>query len=174
KSTTDSWTAFYDGVTVKTRDWIKALEEQVAAQRDWQTNMLTLSSRVSQGMIDELARLGPEGAPLVKQLTTASDSELQRLERLFASSGKEAGDNFAMNLSDAGPILQEVARRHGRAAASRLARELAAGKTTLQDIVRNYNLTTSVSVQTGQAERQYYSFVRSISGKSVSVQVNYK
>ncbi|MGP2407955.1 hypothetical protein ACTUM1_15555, partial [Listeria monocytogenes] len=85
----------------------------VAAQRDWQTNMLTLSSRVSQGMIDELARLGPEGAPLVKQLTTASDSELQRLERLFASSGKEAGDNFAMNLSDAGPILQEVARRHG-------------------------------------------------------------
>lgn len=85
--------------------WIAKLEEQVTAQAAWADNMVALAKRgVSEGVLTELAKLGPEGAPMVAQLVDASESELTRLEGVMkAKTGGAAADaksNFAKMNTD--------------------------------------------------------------------------
>src|SRR5690606_11320044 len=64
--------------------WLSKLEEQQAAMSAWADNMATLAKRgVSEGVLVELGKLGPEGAPMIAQLVNASDSELARLESVM-------------------------------------------------------------------------------------------
>lgn len=150
-SASDSWEDYYDGVTVSMEDYLTALEEQVQAQQDWEKNMLILSGRVSQGVIDELSKLGPEGAPLVAQLVNASDDELARLEDVYSQRSDEATGAFAANLSSASPVLAEIMRTAGADAVGKAAEELSSGKKTMQDIIKEYNLNFTVDAKTGQA-----------------------
>lgn len=153
ESSKDSWEDFYDGVTVGTQDFLKALEEQVAAQQEWQTNMLALSGRVSQGTLDYLAELGPKGAQLVKDMGTMTDAELREVEELFAAGGQTAGNNFADNLANAGPVLAAVATKMGDDAVAKVAAEIASGKYTLQQIIDRYNLRATIDANTEPAVR---------------------
>jgi hypothetical protein len=90
------------------------LEKQVADQTNWQTNMLLLAGRVSQGTLDELSKMGPEGAPLVADLVNASDAELAKFDDVTAKRSKEAMDAWGAQLTMAQPVLAAVARK-GRA-----------------------------------------------------------
>ncbi|MFJ2518328.1 hypothetical protein ACIOWF_05115 [Cellulosimicrobium cellulans] len=66
--------------------WLTKLEEQQTAMQNWADNMATLAQKgVSEGVLLELAKLGPEGAPMVAQLVNASDTELARLESVMKS-----------------------------------------------------------------------------------------
>ncbi|MFT0849033.1 phage tail tape measure protein [Actinomycetaceae bacterium L2_0104] len=149
-SSKDSWEDYYDGVSVKMDEWLAALEEQVAAQQAWEQNMLLLSGKVSQGVLDELSRLGPEGAPLVAELVDASDEELARMEELFAEGGSDAASTFADNLQNSGPVIAEVMRVAGEDAAAAAAEALASGETTLQEIIDQYDL--DITLNTDEAE----------------------
>lgn len=140
ESAEDSWEDFYDGVTVSLRDWIAALEEQVAAQQSWEQNMLLLAGRVSQGVLDELARMGPEGAPLVAELVNASDEELARLEDVFSERAGDANQSFADTLVRAQPILAAIGRQLGDEAAAEAAASIAAGEATIQETIDRYSL----------------------------------
>lgn len=133
--------------TATTDQWLAELERQVEAQTNWETNMLLLSGRVSQGVINELAKLGPEGAPLVADLVNASDEELARLESVYAQRSGEATGAFANNLLDAGPVLAQIASKMGSDAAAEAAAALAAGETTLQDVIAQYDLTVYVPIE---------------------------
>src|SRR5690606_30749582 len=50
KSTKDSWEDFYDGTTVKMKDWIADLEAQAEAQANWRDNILKITSEVREQM----------------------------------------------------------------------------------------------------------------------------
>lgn len=83
-----------ENAEVSLQGWITALEEQVAAQAAWADNMAILTERgVSEGVLAELDRLGPEGALRVAQLTTATDAELAKLEGIFAAKSEGAVRN---------------------------------------------------------------------------------
>lgn len=153
KSTKDSWEDFYDGHTVKIDDYLEELERMVEAQLNWETNMIALSGRVSQGIIDELARLGPEGAPLVAALVDASDDELERLEAVYRERSGAATEAFAMNLRLAGPVLADIMRIAGQDAADEAAAALASGEKTLQDVIDDYDLVFEIDADTGEAVR---------------------
>jgi hypothetical protein len=60
---------------------------------------------VSEGVLDELAKMGPQGAPLVAKLTTASDAELRKLASLYARKGKDATAGIEDALRDGRPAV---------------------------------------------------------------------
>lgn len=85
------FSAGVDDAELSLGDWITALEEQVTAQAAWADNMAILTERgVSEGVLAQLARLGPEGATRVAELTTATDEELQRLEGVATAAAEGA------------------------------------------------------------------------------------
>lgn len=166
-----SWEDFYDGVTVGTEDFIAALEEQVAAQEEWQTNMLILSGRVSQGTLDYLTQLGPEGAQLVKDMATMTEAELAEIEELFAHSGETAGNDWARNLEGAGPILNAVATKMGAGAVEKVAEEIQSGEYTLQEIIDKYDLQATIYANADPALDAAREAMRRISEMSTTVEI---
>jgi hypothetical protein len=87
--------------------WLQKLEEQQAAMTAWADNMAALAQRgVSEGVLLELAKLGPEGAPMVAQLVNASDTELARLEGVFKSKTEGAVGNLQSGLSQMEGVTQ--------------------------------------------------------------------
>lgn len=107
-SQTDSWEDYAKSVDVSVDEYLDALERQVTAQEEWADNLTTLAKRgVSEGVLAELARMGPEGAPLVAKLTTASDSELRRLVEIYTRKGSDAGDELADGITTAYTLAKD-------------------------------------------------------------------
>lgn len=151
KSKQDSWEDFYDGVSFTLEGYLESLEEQVAAQEEWETNMLLLTGRASQGLLDYLAQLGPEGAPLVAALVDASEEEMARMEAGFREGGEEATDAFGEALINAEHVWAALAAVAGDAAVEAARQEFAEGKKTLQEIVEAYDLSFIIDADTTRA-----------------------
>lgn len=106
--TSDTWEDFIDDFGVSVDDYIAELERQVAAQEEWESNILALAARASelpQGMqeaagelIDELTSMGPAGAEQVALFRSMSDEELQRVVELWGNKGKSATEQFTAEL----------------------------------------------------------------------------
>lgn len=151
KSTKDSWEDYYDGVSFKLGDYLKELEAQAEAQANWQSNMVALAGKVSSETLAELSRMGPEGAPLVAQLVNASESELKRLDAAFAAGGASATGEFAEQLANAEAVWPALLKSAGQKAVDKAKAELAAGKTTLERIVSDYDLEMLIRANTDPA-----------------------
>ncbi len=109
-SQSDSWADYARDVDISVSEYLTALAKQVTAQEDWADNLDTLARRgVQDGVLEQLAKLGPEGAPLVAKLTTASDAELAKLVDLYTRQGKAAGDRVAGGILDARPKVSSAA-----------------------------------------------------------------
>jgi hypothetical protein len=113
ESTADSWEDYATDVGVSFDEYMGRLEEQLSAQENWQVNMLRLAGSLSQGTIDELARMGAEGAPLVADLVNRSDAELDRFDDITAARSKEATDAWGQQLTLAQPVLAAIGRTAG-------------------------------------------------------------
>ena len=120
KSQTDSWEDYAGKVTVSVSDYLTELDRQVTAQENWEANMTTLAGKVSADTLEELAKLGPEGAPLVAKLTHASDAELARLVALFKRRGEGSGTEFATALAAKEADAAAAAKKLHDAAAAQL------------------------------------------------------
>lgn len=127
----DSWEDYIGDVTLSIDEYLTELQRQVEAQQNWQENMLTLAGRVSAGTLDELAKLGPEGAPLVQELVDASDEELARFEELMGARSEAGAQNFAQRLAEAEPVLKQIARDEGQEVADSIAAGMAANSSTV-------------------------------------------
>ena len=171
ESADDSWQDFYDGQSLALSDYIAELEEQVKAQSEWETNMVLLAGRASDGLIEHLASLGPEGAPLVAALVNGTDAELAQMETLFAQRGGEATGAFAEELATADAVWAALAQKGGASAVAAAAAEFAAGKTTLQGIIDSYDLTATLNANTDPAIRSVQATIARINGMSATVQV---
>lgn len=140
-SSKDSWQDYYDGVSVNLADYITELQAQIDAQSSWEQNMTLLAGRASQGVISELAALGPEGAPLVAELVNATDEQLAVLERAFGERSASGTTAFSTNLNYAAPVIRAAAAQLGQGAANEIAGKLASGTATVEQIIRDYKLT---------------------------------
>jgi hypothetical protein len=104
KDNTDDWSDYAKSVDVSVGDYIAALERQVTAQEQWAGNLAKLARRgVSEGTLAELEKLGPQGAPLVAKLTTASDAELGKLVSLMRRKGADASGQLAQGIAAGKP-----------------------------------------------------------------------
>jgi TP901 family phage tail tape measure protein len=164
KSSKDSWKDYVRSVSVSVAEYEAALQKQVDDQQNWAKNMLTLSSRVSSDTLDQLARMGPEGAPLVAKLVKASGAELGKLDTLFAAATASATDKMATTLFLAQPVLTQIAAKLGQKTADKLAAALAAGTTTVALIAAKYGISIADGVKAGvdAAKASIHSLVLSL------------
>jgi TP901 family phage tail tape measure protein len=146
KSTKDSWEDYADAVSVGVNDYLGELQKQVEAQEAHADNMTRLAGRVSQGTLDELARMGPEGAPLVAELVNASDAELAKLDELFGRRTKEATGAMAGELYLASVLLPQIAAKAGTDTAIAIATALANGTTTIAQVAAQYGYAVESGV----------------------------
>lgn len=141
-----AWEDYVGDVSVSFDEYMQMLEDQVTAQQNWETNMLMLAGRVSQGTLDQLARMGPEGAPLVADLVNQSDAELTRFSDLTDMRSEEAVGRWRDNLVQGGAVLSQVAAVAGQDTANALAEQLAAGTVTVAEIARQYGVSIANGV----------------------------
>jgi murein DD-endopeptidase MepM/ murein hydrolase activator NlpD len=132
-SPSKSWEDYARDVEVSLGDVNKALEDQLVAMRDWQANLGTLAKRgVDDGLLSELARLGPEGAPLVKALADASDKELEKWVTLMGQRTTEGTNSVATNLIAAQPRLEEISNEMGQEVVNNIIDGMVKNGTTLE------------------------------------------
>ncbi|MWV50059.1 phage tail tape measure protein [Rathayibacter sp. VKM Ac-2803] len=153
----DSWEDYYDGVSFSMDAYLTDLQEQIDAQTNWEANILSLAGRVSKGTLDELAKLGTDGAPLVAELVDASEEELARFEELFAAGASDGAAAFTGALEIAAPVVAAAGEQLGQATANEIARKLADGTSTVQEIIAEYGLIVesenpSLNIDTSTAE----------------------
>lgn len=125
KDEKDTWEDYANSVDVSVDQYLDALERQVQAQEQWAGNLQKLAKRgVDEGVLAELERMGPEGAPLVAKLTKSSNAELTRMVTLYGRKGSAAGAAVASNLSNKAGAVTKSARDLHDAAAVELARTI--------------------------------------------------
>ena len=151
KSSKDSWEDFYDGTTVAMDDWIAALDEQVAAQQEWQGNMTALAGRVSSEMLDYLAELGPKGAAMVKDMAGMTSAELAEMEERFRQSGGIAGNDWADQLAAQEAVFAAVGAKMGDGAMRAAQEKVRSGEATLAQIIDQYDLVAEIDADGGPA-----------------------
>lgn len=141
KSQTDSWEDYAKDVSVSVDEYLAELQRQVDAQASWATNLEKLAARgVSAGVLAELARMGPEGAPLIAAFVAASDSELAKLDGLMQLRASTSVDAFTGAL-DAG---QDQAAGAGRRLGGAVVDELGAGvRAGREGVTKSLDATTS-------------------------------
>lgn len=99
-STKDSWEDFYDGTTVSMKDWIKELEAQAEAVRNWRTNysdaMRQIADEVDstaqeahRAFVDELYAAGEGGAAALATFVDGTPAERARLVEAWVGAGEE-------------------------------------------------------------------------------------
>ena len=99
-----------DVTKVTVREYLSALAEQVTAQEEWAANLTTLAKRgVTDGVLAELEKMGPQGAPLIAQLATASDAELSRMVELFGRQGAAAAAATAEGITSHTGAVKDAA-----------------------------------------------------------------
>ena len=78
----------YKAATGHTKDEVlKNMREQVQGVTDWSENIQKLSKMgISEGLLQELAKMGPEGAGYVQAFTQMSADELAEASKLFEDS----------------------------------------------------------------------------------------
>ena len=115
----DSWQDYAKSVDVSVGEYLASLEKQVTAQEQWAGNLQKLAKRgVDEGVLAELEKMGPEGAPLVAKLTTASDAELSKMVALYGRQGAAAGQSVASNLvAQSGDVSASARELHQKASA---------------------------------------------------------
>lgn len=140
EDTSDTWEDFIGGFELTTEQYLTELQTMVDAQTNWESNMIALAGKVSQGTLDELQKMGPEGAPLVANLVNASDEELARMEGLFAERSAAATGAFAQKLTDSKTVIAAASAQLGQGAADEIAGKLSSGTATVAQIMTEYGL----------------------------------
>jgi hypothetical protein len=135
-----SWEDFKNSVHVTFADYVAELQAQVDAQTNWQTNLLLLAGRVSAGTLAELARMGPEGAPLIADLVNKSDAELAKLEPLVKARSQESTNAWAATFTAAAPILAAIGKQAGQGVVAEMTAQLQAGTITVAELAAKFGL----------------------------------
>lgn len=135
----DAWQEFADEATASIGQFIAELERQVEAQQNWATNIATIAARGFEGLARVLMDAGPEAAGLVAELVDATDDELARTEELLPHTMADGMQATADEMRKWIPIAGEVADEFGQDVADRIAAEIAAGETTVEEAMGELN-----------------------------------
>lgn len=144
--------------------YVKHLEAQAEAQREWATNMARLAAYVSEETLAELARMGPEeGGLIVKGALDSIENDavswVERMENAMRDGGIGSVRGMSEAMLSTQHVLAAVARKLGQDSADTIRDQIAAGELSVADVVRRYNLYTEVKV--GADLSSFYGAVQS-------------
>jgi len=116
----DSWQEWYDGSSVNIYDFMTLLDQQINAQAVWADDLAELSARGANAFVSELAKMGPEGAPLAAAAVNLTAEELFRLEDQARLAAFLASTAFAETFTENQPALIAAYKSGGIAAVQAL------------------------------------------------------
>jgi hypothetical protein len=157
----DSWSDYYDGITVSFDQFVKELETQVAAQAAFATNLAILVGKGAGQFAAGLAGMGEAGAILAAEAVTKSDAELQKAEALFAQRGEESLTAYVQGLL-ATEGLRIAAARMGDEASAELEAALVEGGPKLQAVINKWGLEAPIGANTNPATAQLRSWLAAV------------
>lgn len=175
----DSWQEFYDGSSVNIYDFMAILDEQIAAQQVWANDLSVLAARGADGFVAQIAKMGPEAAPLAAAAVNLTTDELNKLEsqaRLAAFLGSAA---FAEGFTSNNAALKDAYAKGGLEAVQALIdAQVSKSPEAISRVISQFNLDASkqpiefqAGVNLNEAQRRIDSFLASNSGRSVSLGV---
>jgi len=129
---------FAEDATFSLDQYLVELAKIVEAQHNWVTNMLELAGRLPPGVAMELAKLGPEAAPLVQQLVDGTDAQLQTFSGLFMQTTDDGVQGMVDILQGGIPLAEGTAGDMGEQLVYRFLEEMRAGERPVEEIVADY------------------------------------
>lgn len=159
----DSWQTYYDGVSVNLDEFIANLQKQLEAQAAWEDNLASLAGRVPDAYLAELAKMGPEGAPLIQALADGTKEQVQQIVDAWQQGGADAGMAWAGELELLADVTRQVGRKAGDEAAAAVNQGLRDGTITLEQVIAEYGViiegmpTPEVLVDTMPARNEFNS-----------------
>gem|GEM_PF-1859796 len=136
----DSWEDFYEGFSFSVDQYIAKLQEQVAAQENWESNMTLLAGRVSGEFLGYLASLGPESADYIQMLVDSSGEQLEEIQDLWYRSGGASSNDWAAGFEANATVFSAVGAVAGDEAMQAAAEQVESGEATLAQIIEKYDL----------------------------------
>lgn len=131
---------------VSLQGWIKQLEEQAAALRNFRLNAERAAERgLRQGLIAALREAGPEGALRMKQLANATESEIGRANRAWQSGQREVNRYVDSVTRIPKSVTTTVSTETARAMAEINALEARLNRIADEDVFVNVRHTTTYS-----------------------------
>ncbi len=174
---TESWQEFYDGVSINLQKFNEDLDAQVAALANWEKNLTTLVGRgVDEGVIAQLAKMGPEAAPLLQALVDDTTGTAQQVIDKLGQAGETSVTDFANNVTENTPLLRAAFAAGGDEAVAALSTALGQGDAAVAAVMAQYNITAAnnpILITAKPAEAQIRGALNSviswINGTQVSV-----
>lgn len=84
----DAWKEFDRTVDITSEDLIKNLQSQISGVNEWSNKLLVLAQRgISQGILEELANMGPQGFKYVEAFIQMTGDELATVNDLWLKKG---------------------------------------------------------------------------------------
>lgn len=146
----EAWADYVEDATFNLDTFLAELEKQITAQEDWATNILILSSRMSDAAIDMLIEMGPAGAQAVAALVDGGQEELDRFEEIAYETGGGVAASVATGMYDGREVMRAAAAVLGQDVADEIAAQIASGETTVEEVVEKYDLEAWVTLQTDE------------------------
>lgn len=148
----DSWLDYFDKYSVNVDKYLESLQKQVEAQQNWQSNMFKLKEMgASDAVIQELMRMGIEGAPLVDAFVNGTMEQLDTFDAQLQAKAPELFDAITTNLEQATPAFWAAAREAGEGAVAEIVTGLSNGTLTVNQAIKDYNLDLPVDVDMAPA-----------------------
>lgn len=88
ESQIDAWNEFDRTIDITSEDLIKNLQSQISGVNEWSNKLLVLAQRgISQGILEELANMGPQGFKYVEAFIQMTGDELATVNDLWLEKG---------------------------------------------------------------------------------------
>lgn len=88
ESQIDTWNEFDRTIDITSEDLIKNLQSQISGVNEWSNKLLVLAQRgISQGILEELANMGPQGFKYVEAFIQMTGDELATVNDLWLEKG---------------------------------------------------------------------------------------
>lgn len=113
-------------------EYIAALDEQIAAQENWQRNLVALAGKVSSETLAHLAEMGPKAAPLLEELANGPQEMLDKVEESIRRTN--LGEAFGATLSTLPETLRAAAEHGGQEAVDALMAQFNTGEIDLGEL----------------------------------------
>jgi TP901 family phage tail tape measure protein len=138
KSSKDSWEDYAGKVDLSLSEIADALQKQLRAQAEWETNLVKVASRTSTDVAMFLAQMGEEGVDLTAKMAEGTDAEVRRMERLILKDMRNGSEDQVTELEKRMATMQGIVKKGGKAVVDGMGNELKLGTRKVAQITAEY------------------------------------
>jgi hypothetical protein len=139
-SAKDSWSDYAADSKVSLDDFATTLEDQINAQNNWRTNLVTIAQRGGIEVAQALEQMGVEGAGFVQQMVNANAEDFGHMRDLMIQDANLGGAGAAAALDDRMKVMAAVGEQGAKATVEGIAAQLGIGADRVREIASSYGV----------------------------------